>query len=392
MRIGLIVRGGVEADAGAPNPAPIFIDLIRRLAAACEVKVFSLHGANRATVLSLYRGTAPIHRIGDAAVIQLGTAPMPRLRLAADALRVGAAIRALAPRSGRPELLHGIGLSPGIVATAVGRLSRIPSVVSLVGGELTCMPEIAYGDRRSAKGRAIVTALLRTAGTITVASEFMRRRAEGEGARARVLPFGIDVDRFAGDVARPDGPPYRLLHVGTLCALKDQLTLVRALRLLVERGLDVTLDIAGSDDWGGRVQREWERLGLGARVTWHGWRDRDALAPLHRRAHAFVMTSLDDVAPAAVLEAAAAGLPVVGTNVGFIADWAPERAIATPIADARALADAVQGLLADRPARERLAARAQDWVRRNASLAADDAFLGLYRELILRGQPRRSPC
>jgi glycosyltransferase involved in cell wall biosynthesis len=297
-------------------------------------------------------------------------------------VRVAAAIRAVTTRSGRPELLHGIGLSPGIVATAVGRLLGVPSVVSLVGGELTSLPDIGYGEMRTAKGRAIVKLLLRQARAITVASEFMRRRVEGQGAQARVMPFGIDVDRFGGAVARPDGPPFRLLHVGTLCALKDQLTLVRAVKMLVERGLDVTLDLAGSDDWGGRVQREGGELGLGDRVAFHGRRDRGDLLALHRRAHLFVMTSLDDVAPVAALEAAAAGLPVVGTDVGFIADWAPERAIATPIGDARALADAIQGLLTTPAERDRLASRAQAWVRQHASLGVNDAFLRLYRDLI----------
>jgi glycosyltransferase involved in cell wall biosynthesis len=94
------------------------------------------------------------------------------------------------------------------------------------------------------------------------------------------------------------------------------------------------------------------------------------------------MTSLDDVAPVAALEAAAAGLPVVGTDVGFIADWAPERAIATPIGDARALADAIQGLLTTPAERDRLASRAQAWVRQHASLGVNDAFLRLYRDLI----------
>jgi len=384
MRVGLIVRGGVEEDSERLNPAPVFLDLIRSLAAGSDLKVFSLHGENRATMLSLWRSGAATHRIGGADVIQLGTVRAPRLRLAADVLRVGAAIRAVTPPSGRPQLLHGIGLSPGIVATALGRLSGIPSVVSLVGGELTSLPDIGYGDLRTAKSRAIVRLMLRQAGTITVASEFMRRRVSEQGAQARVLPFGIDVARFGGEVARPDGPPFRLLHVGTLCALKDQLTLVRAARLLVEQGIDLTLDLVGSDDWNGRVQRDAHEAGLGGRVVFHGRQDRGALAELYRRAHLFVMTSLDDVAPVVVLEAAAAGVPVVGTNVGFIADWAPERASATPIGDARALADAMQGLLRSRSARELLASRAQDWVRRHASLEANDTFLRLYRDLIFR--------
>ncbi len=381
MRVGLIVRGGVEHGSEDRNAAPIFVDFIRRIAATTRLQVLSLHGSSPASVLSLLRARAAAYPFAGAEAFALGTTGAPRLRLLADALRVLAAIRAAGPRSARPEILHGIGLSPGVVATVAGRLLGIPSVVSLIGGELTSLPAIGYGELRSAKGRAIVSALLAQARTITVASGFMRARVEQHGARARRMPFGIDVDRFRAPVARPDGPPFRLLHVGTLCALKDQLTLVRAVRALVDDGLDVALDVVGFDDWGGRVQRESDALGLNGRVIFHGWAERDHLVGLQRSAHAFVMTSLDDVAPAAVLEAAAAGLPIVGTDVGFIADWAPEMAVATPIGDARALAAALRRLLGDRAERERLASNAQAWVSRHASLAANDAFVRLYREL-----------
>jgi glycosyltransferase involved in cell wall biosynthesis len=332
-------------------------------------------------VRSLLRGRPSVHPFAGAEVFALGTTGAPRLRLLVDVLRVLAAIRAAGAPSARPEILHGIGLSPGVVATIVGRLLGIPSVVSLIGGELTSLPAIGYGELRTAKGRAIVKALLAQSRTITVASGFMQARVAQHGGHARRMPFGIDVDRFRAPVSRPDGSPFRLLHVGTLCALKDQLTLLRAVRALLDDGLDVALDVVGFDDWGGRVQRESGGLGLNGRVIFHGWRERDQLVALQRTAHAFVMTSLDDVAPAAVLEAAAAGLPIVGTNVGFIADWAPEMAVATPIGDGRALAAALRRVLGDRAERERLASHAQAWVSRHASLDANDAFVRLYREL-----------
>jgi len=381
MRVGLIVRGGVEPGSEDRNAAPIFVDFIRRVAATTCLQVFSLHGSSPATVRSLLRARPPAHPFAGAEVFALGTTGAPRLRLLVDVLRVLAAIRAAGPQSARPEILHGIGLSPGVVATIAGRLLGIPSVVSLIGGELTSLPAIGYGELRTAKGRAIVRALLAQARTITVASGFMQARVERHGAYARRMPFGIDVDRFRAPVARPAGPPFRLLHVGTLCAVKDQLTLLRAVRALVDGGLEIALDVVGFDDWGGRVQREAQGLGLNGRVSFHGWAERDQLVALQRRAHAFVMTSLDDVAPAAVLEAVAAGLPIVGTNVGFIADWAPEMAVATPVGDARALAVALRRLLGDRAERERLAANAQAWVSRHADLDANDAFVRLYREL-----------
>jgi glycosyltransferase involved in cell wall biosynthesis len=382
VRVGLIVRGGVEEGTEDKNTAPVFVELIRSVARTNQLQVFSLHGEHRTDLLSIWRFGGSVYRFAGADVFQLGTVGAPRFNLLSDVLRVMMTIHAGRRRWGLPEVLHGIGLSPGIVATFVGRLLGIPSVVSLIGGELTSMPEIGYGDLRTMKGRAIAAILLRHAGTLTVASQFMQKRVQRHGARARVMPFGIDVNRFLGPVLRPEAPPFRLLHVGTLCALKDQVTLVRAIRLLADDGLDVSLDIVGWDDWSGRVQLECDRLTVSARVRFHGWRGRDELVSLCRNAHAFVMTSLDDAAPVAVLEAAASGLPVVGTDVGFIADWAPQMAVKTPPSDPRALADALRFVLSNHHERERLASKAQSWVCQHATLGANDAYVRLYRELV----------
>jgi glycosyltransferase involved in cell wall biosynthesis len=382
VRVGLIVRGGVEEGTETGNPFPVFVEFIRRVARENDVQVFSLQGESRASLLSLVGAAPRPYRFAGASVYALGTTRAPRLRVAADVARVLAAIRSARPRGERPEVLHGIGQAPGFIATVIGRVLRVPSVVSLIGGELTSLPAAGYGELRTARGRAMMRLQLRWSDALTAASRFMQARVASHGGRARLLPFGIDVARFLSPVTRPDGPPFRLLHVGNLYPVKDQLTLVRAARRLVDEGCDMRLDVVGWDDWNGTVQRESDRLGLTERIRFHGWRSQDDLLPLYRAAHALVMTSVDDVAPVAVLEAAAAGLPVVGTNVGFIADWAPDRAIATPIGDPAALARALQALLSERGRREALAARAQDWVGAHASLAADDAYLDLYRELL----------
>jgi glycosyltransferase involved in cell wall biosynthesis len=74
-----------------------------------------------------------------------------------------------------------------------------------------------------------------------------------------------------------------------------------------------------------------------------------------------VLSSRHEAAGAVVLEAAACGVPVVGTAVGYVADWAPERAVAVPVQNPAALATALRRLLLNRDERERLAVAARQW-------------------------------
>jgi glycosyltransferase involved in cell wall biosynthesis len=71
-----------------------------------------------------------------------------------------------------------------------------------------------------------------------------------------------------------------------------------------------------------------------------------------------VQSSRHEAAGAAVLEAAAAALPVVGTRVGYVADWAPDAAVAVEPGDASALARAMVDTVKNAEMRAQLASRA----------------------------------
>jgi glycosyltransferase involved in cell wall biosynthesis len=93
------------------------------------------------------------------------------------------------------------------------------------------------------------------------------------------------------------------------------------------------------------------------------------------------MSSLHEAGPLVLLEAAAVGVPTVGTAVGHIAEWSPVAALAVPVGDAAAMAVAIQRVLADEDLRIRLAVEAQ---RRAVQEDADYTarmFEALYREL-----------
>ena len=85
----------------------------------------------------------------------------------------------------------------------------------------------------------------------------------------------------------------------------------------------------------------------------------DELPRLFASADLYVQTSLHEAAGVSVLEAAACGVPVIGTRAGYVADWTPDRAVAIDDPSAETFARAIEELLADADRRRHLAAAAR---------------------------------
>jgi glycosyltransferase involved in cell wall biosynthesis len=222
---------------------------------------------------------------------------------------------------------------------------------------------------------------------VTVATSFMQGLAHAAGMRAEVVPLGVALDRWPPRVPPPrrSGPPARLLHIGDLRPVKDQPMLLAAMDRLTERGVDFQLDVAGFDTMEGALQRSDRAVRLGDRVQWRGLLSRAALRTLVDKTDLLVVTSRHEAGPLAVLEAAVAGVPTVGTAVGHVADWAPDAAMAVPVGDADALAAGIVSLLTDEPRRLALARAAQE----RAVLSDADATAARFELMYAEVCPRR---
>ena len=85
----------------------------------------------------------------------------------------------------------------------------------------------------------------------------------------------------------------------------------------------------------------------------------------------------------AMLEAAACGTPIVGTAVGALCDLAPDAAVATPVGDAAAQAQALLDLLRDPDRSAQIGRAAQQTIAREYSLERSvDRFMSTYESLI----------
>jgi glycosyltransferase involved in cell wall biosynthesis len=292
-------------------------------------------------------------------------------------------------RRGRFDVVHAFWAVPeGLAAAVARRALRVPVLLHLPGGDLTRLPRVGYGARRTVRGRMLVRAALAAADRIVAPSTFVCDQAAALGVAVQRVPFGVALDRWPplAPRRRVPGMPARLLHVASLNAVKDQGTLLRAAARLRDRGAPFRLDVIGHDTLGGRVQLRAAELGLLDAVRFHGFLPHHETRPWVEQADLLVVSSRHEAGPLVLLEAAVAGVPTAGTAVGHLVDWTPGAASAVPPGDAEGLADAMEHLLADEDARLRMAAEAQALaVAEDADFTAR-AVLGIYGDL---AGPRR---
>jgi glycosyltransferase involved in cell wall biosynthesis len=265
----------------------------------------------------------------------------------------------------------------GLATARVASILQRPYVLTLDSGELVGIDDIGYGLQRRWIDRHAVRAAIRSAATVTVPTKFMAQLMPVGTDPPNVIPVGVDRSLFP-PANRTIGPPWRLIRVGSINRVKDYPTLLQACASVVQRQPDVHLDIVGEDRLDGGIIRLARRLGIDGRVTFHGSLDSRRVAELYARAHLNLVTSRHESANVTVLEAACTGLATVGTDVGYVSDLHPERAVAVPVNDPHALAAAILGLLHDSVRREELGRRAQEWALAHDADFTANAFEELY--------------
>jgi glycosyltransferase involved in cell wall biosynthesis len=362
VKIALIVPGGVDRG-GTERVVPFLLWLIERLAARHELHVFALRQEPRPDRWELL----------GAAVHNVGARPR-RIRAVASILAEH--------RRGSFDVLHAHWAVPqGLVGALAKRVVRRPLVLGLAGGELEAIPECDFGGMRNARGRTWVRAALAAADRIVVPGPAMVEDAHRLGHRAEVVRLGVALDRWPARAPRrrAAGETARLLQIADLSLVKDQETLLRAAASLVRSGVDFRLEVVGTDTLGGRVQELAHELGVADRVRFRGFLPHRELRPLVEASDLLIVTSRFEAGPVAPLEAAVAGVPTVGTAVGYVREWTPDAGVAVPVADPEALAQAIGRVLADEDGRLALAAAAQRRALAHDADAMAAGFEAVYR-------------
>lgn len=340
MKIGLVVPG-FSADV-EDWCIPALRDLVQRLASSDQVRVVSVR----------YPGRAGRYRLFGAEIIALGGGPRQGRR----SLPVwGGVLRTLAAehRRDRFDLLHAFWANEtGALTALAGRVLGIPSVMSLAGGEMVGLRDIGYGGQLVRTERwkartAMALARLVTAGSRYLLDLAARKAPGGVSGKLRLAPLGVDLNLFHPGHTATAQPQLRLVHVGSLVPVKDQGTLLQALARMRAGGLPVRLEVAGRGPMEGRLRKLAEQLGLEDAVTFVGEVPHHELPRFCQGASLCVQSSRHEAQGMAVLEAAALGIPLVGTGVGVLPELAPDAAVSVPARDHDAMAEAAAQLLGD---------------------------------------------
>jgi glycosyltransferase involved in cell wall biosynthesis len=288
----------------------------------------------------------------------------------------------------RPDIIHAHSSKAGAVARLMRLAHPRTTLIYTPHGYAFAGHFSRELERRAYREVERGLALLSTRVVCVCEAEARLARTIGPANRVRVVHNGIEplgegpVDPRITELARR-GP--------VLCALtllrpgKGLETLIDALPQVLDRHPRLQIAIGGEGPDRDSLRAAAHAAGVAAAVHFLG--PTDDPASLLRGADVFVHPSWAESFPYVILEAMSAGLPILASDVGGIAEAVVdgESGLLVPSGDSRALGDALLGLLADAELRSRLGTAARLRVGRRFTRAAMiDRLAAVYAETLRR--------
>lgn len=259
-----------------------------------------------------------------------------------------AALLARRARAGRIDHLHNhFGDQSGTVTMLAAQLAGLPFSMTVHG------PDIFF-DRQ----RWRLDVKTDRAAFVACISHFSRSQVMSVSdpagwSRLHIVHCGVTPSVFAEPVDDP--ARLSLLTVGRLDRVKGVDVLLEALRLVGAQGQRPHLDIVGDGPDRARLERRVRDLGLTGQVSFLGYLDQAQVRERLRQTDVFALPSFAEGVPVVLMEAMAARVPVLATNVMGVSELVDDGVVGflVPPGDARALAERLQALIACGPAQRR---------------------------------------
>jgi len=217
----------------------------------------------------------------------------------------------------RPDIVHAQSLGIAIPALISKRMLSIPYVVWGQGTDIYLPERFTQMTSRL---------ILQNADATLALTEGMKRKMQEICEReVSVVPNGINLERFSSSSEDKKGSSAKtIIFVGRLHPVKGIQYLIEAMAIVHQEMPDVKLVIVGDGVERSRLEELAERLNLDGCIQFAGQISQERIPRVMHQADVFALSSLTEGLPVVLLEAMAAGLPIVATNVGGIPDIVEE--------------------------------------------------------------------
>lgn len=289
----------------------------------------------------------------------------------------------------RNQIVHANWAAPGALAGWISRLLGKKVVTTLRGEDVT-------RSTRSRLFQLTLSQCLRTSQVVACVSEEMtailRTRYPQFSDKIRFVPNGVpepllSINRVTSPA--PSGRDLRILAVGSLIPRKAFATGINALAVIPEP-LRPQLIIIGDGEEREHLSQLTSELGLDDRVTFVGSVPPEDMPMHYAAADLFWLCSLSEGRPNVLLEAMAAGLPVVATSISGVKELINDgiNGFLFPPTDSARLARITQSLCDDSALRERLSRAARETIMAGQWSwdRTAEMYLSIYQEAL--GKPR----
>lgn len=243
-------------------------------------------------------------------------------------LRVLGAVRQLI-REYQPDVVHTHTAKAGFIGRLAARLEGVPVVVHTFHGHVF---KGYFGPVKSRMFILLERIAANWADTIITLTNSLRRELVEDYHITRkghitVLPLGLDLDPFVNVQRKsgafrqqwniPDDAPL-IGHVGRLAPVKNQYLLLDAAKQVIDKKPNTYVAIVGDGTQLEELREHAVKLGIQDQVIFTGWQ-KDTTS-LYADADVKVISSKNEGTPVTIIEALAAGCPVVATDVGGVSD------------------------------------------------------------------------
>jgi L-malate glycosyltransferase len=257
------------------------------------------------------------------------------------------------------NIVHSHWLLPqGVVGALIHLCTGIPHVATIHGSDVNII-------NRYKMLHPLALFIMSNTTAVTVNSSYTKKILEsivyGCENKIQIIPMGIDPEKFwtSQKIKSPKSGKH-ILYVGRLIDWKGVNYLIDAMRQVLDRYPDVILTVVGTGPEEAALRSRAVELGIEKAIQFTGSVSPDDLIKYYQNADVFVLPSINidgrtEALGVVLLEAMAAGCPVIGSDVGGIPDIISdgENGFLVPERDSFSLADRIICILSDTELQEK---------------------------------------